>query len=44
VNHGRWLLWNTRRSGALSELMAAIESLRGLIVIDEVQRHPALFN
>jgi len=24
--------------------MTALESLRGLIVIDEVQRHPELFN
>ena len=28
----------------LSEPMTALESLRGLIVIDEVQCHPELFN
>jgi uncharacterized protein len=28
----------------LSEPMTVVESLRGLIVIDEVQRHPSLFN
>ncbi|HMD52966.1 MAG TPA: hypothetical protein VKJ65_00245, partial [Phycisphaerae bacterium] len=36
--------WRNRIPTRLSEPMTALESLRRLIVIDEVQRHPALFH
>jgi predicted AAA+ superfamily ATPase len=39
----RFDLENPRDAARLSEPMTALESLRGLVVIDEVQRHPDLF-
>ena len=40
----RFDLENPEDLARLAEPMLALKSLRGLVVIDEIQRHPDLFN